>query len=199
MYLVSAGFALLGCLLIALQFLFPKLQTYARRSKLKRKHNCQPPKEYGEGGPFGFTWFLASRKRVKARNFLKGMRDLHDEYGNTFQTYSLGRKVIYTIDPENVKSVLSLDIGNYAAGPGRYALVGPLIGHSIFTSDGAFWKHARAEVKPIFAHPQTADLVYFEKHLEGLLKRIPGDGSTFDIAPLLADMVCVFELQSLRE
>ena len=121
------------------------------------------------------------------------MRTLHNEYGNTFQASPLRRTTIYTIDVENVRSLLATDTGSYEAGDRRFDIVGPLIGRSVFTTDGHIWKGNRAEVKPSFMGLQAKDLGYLEKHVDALMERVneEGEGRGFDMAPMLAEMVCL--------
>jgi cytochrome P450 len=54
------------------------------------------------------------------------------------------------------------------------------------TSDGAFWEHSRALIKPTFARAQIADLTSYDIHVNHLLALIPTDGSTVDLQPLFA-------------
>ncbi|KAL8752621.1 MAG: hypothetical protein Q9184_005671 [Pyrenodesmia sp. 2 TL-2023] len=55
-------------------------------------------------------------------------------------------------------------------------------------SDGVFWEHSWALIKPTFARTQIADLHLstFDRHVRRLVGLIPVDGSTIDIQPLFA-------------
>lgn len=66
----------------------------------------------------------------------------------------------------------------------RKEAVDALLGDGIFTTDGAFWLHSRAMLRPAFEKSQVADLDQFESRLGGLLARIPDDGSTVDLQVL---------------
>jgi cytochrome P450 len=189
MALYSAGSLIfLGCL-ASLSFLLLRIQTYADRSKFKAAHKCQPPGRYPHKDPLGIDWLLQSKRRLQQGNLISGLRGLYNKYGDTFQTYSLGQTVINTVEPENVKSILSLNTASYAIAPMRYPAAGPVVGHNVFTTDGSFWKMARAEVKSIFTHAHTADSVDFTRHLDRFMAQTPRDGSTFDVAPLLDELV----------
>lgn len=60
----------------------------------------------------------------------------------------------------------------------------PLLGHGIFTTDGAAWKHSRELLRPNFARAQVADLNTFEVHVAQLIKAIPRDTSTVNLQHL---------------
>lgn len=66
----------------------------------------------------------------------------------------------------------------------RQDAVGALLGDGIFTTDGAFWSHSRAMLRPTFEKSQITDLEQFENHIGPLLARIPKDSSTVDLQPL---------------
>ena len=66
---------------------------------------------------------------------------------------------------------------------------GLFMGRGIYTTDGPFWEHSRALVKPIFTRAQFADLETLEHYLKQMMDLIPGDGSSVDILPLLSKLV----------
>ena len=113
------------------------------------------------------------------------MKQLFETYGHTWQSTSFGRADFNSIEPENIQSVLAVDFDSWGVEPMRYPGAGPFMGKGIFTSDGPFWQHARAQVKPIFNKAQYADLETFEVHLKRFFDLVPKDGSTVDVLPLL--------------
>jgi cytochrome P450 len=92
--------------------------------------------------------------------------------------------VISTIEPENVKTVLSTNFKDYKLGPRRATAFVPVFGHGIFDTDGAAWERSRAMIRPNFTRSQVADLDTFEKHISHLIDAIPRDGSTVDLQEL---------------
>jgi cytochrome P450 len=114
--------------------------------------------------------------------------------GNTFSNKVLNKKFIVTIEPQNVKTVLSLRFKDFGLG-NREKVLGPLLGQGIFTMDGAFWSHSRAMIRPNFTRDQVADLQAFERHIQDLWKLIPRDGSTFD----LQELFFLFTIDSATE
>ena len=122
------------------------------------------------------------------------LRQRFDACGNTFTSKLLLVNAISTIEPENVKTVLSTRFKDYGLWR-RFEFVGKLLGHGIFTSDGEAWAHSRAMLRPSFAKEQIADLATFERHIEQFFQLIPEDGSTVD----LQDLFFRFTMDSATE
>jgi cytochrome P450 len=60
----------------------------------------------------------------------------------------------------------------------------PFLGDSIFTTDGKEWSDSRHLMRPQFVKNRVSDLHCFERHMQHMLKLIPRDGSSIDIANL---------------
>ncbi|KAI4122338.1 MAG: hypothetical protein LQ338_005877 [Usnochroma carphineum] len=54
------------------------------------------------------------------------------------------------------------------------------------TTDGSFWEHSRALMRPTFARSQVANLAAYDVLVERLIKLIPKDGIDTDLQPLFA-------------
>jgi cytochrome P450 len=91
--------------------------------------------------------------------------------------------LISTIEPQNIKTVLSLSFKDFGIAQRKHTL-GPLLGYGIFTTDGELWAHSRAMIRPNFNRDQIGDLAAFERHIQHLFKIIPRDGSTVDLQEL---------------
>jgi hypothetical protein len=52
-------------------------------------------------------------------------------------------QIIFTIEPENIKTILATDFDNFELGQRRRTLMSHVIGPGIFSNDGAAWKHSR--------------------------------------------------------
>lgn len=74
--------------------------------------------------------------------------------------------------------MLAVQFNDFGVGIDRYHNFKPLMGHGIFTSDGAKWEQARSLVRPNFVRDQVADLEAFELHFQNMLRLIPRDGAT---------------------
>lgn len=104
--------------------------------------------------------------------------------GNTMQVRVFTRDFITTIEPENVKTILSTKFTDYGLGNMRIDTMAPVFGHGIFTTDGQAWERSRALIRPNFTRSQVGDLTIYEKHVQHLLKLIPKDGRTVDLQEL---------------
>lgn len=61
----------------------------------------------------------------------------------------------------------------------------PLLGESIFTTDGVAWQHSREMLRPCFSRSQLVDdLEMFERHVQHLIQAIPRDRSSADLQEL---------------
>ncbi|GAM86299.1 hypothetical protein ANO11243_043110 [Dothideomycetidae sp. 11243] len=89
---------------------------------------------------------------------------------NTFKIAVGGKEDVFTIEPENLKTVLSLKFKDYSLG--------------IFTNNGAEWTHSREMLRPNFARDRVRDLDSFESHVKELMENIPTDGSEIDLCDL---------------
>ncbi|KAI9685579.1 MAG: hypothetical protein M1822_004437 [Bathelium mastoideum] len=165
--------------------------------RLARRHGCGQPSRYPHKDPLGLDLFFQTGKQIKQQNRLRGIRDLYEVYGNTFETNSFGSTVINTIDPANIQTFLSLEFSKYVLEPIRFPVASPIMGYSIFTTDGLLWEKARNEIKPVFARAEISNLANFEGHLDNMMKRLPLDGSLFDIAPFVDDLYLADSLDYL--
>ena len=68
-------------------------------------------------------------------------------------------------------------------------LVNPFIGKGVFSTDGAYWKHSRELIRPMFAKAQISDFAALDIHVNRMMARVPRDGSTVDLQGLLKLMV----------
>ncbi|KAI4114096.1 MAG: hypothetical protein LQ338_008053 [Usnochroma carphineum] len=116
------------------------------------------------------------------------MKSLFGKYGHTFQVRSWGKTTIFTVEPKNLQSVLATDFASWGVQPLRLFAFEPFVGKGIMCSDGAFWEHSRALIKPSFTRTQIADihLSVFDAHVSRLVDLIPADGSTVDLQPFFA-------------
>lgn len=93
--------------------------------------------------------------------------------------------MIFTIEAENVKTVLATKFKDYELSLRRKKAFHTLLGVGIFTNDGANWKHSRELIRPNFVRDQVADLNNFEEHVNLMIDAIPKDGEmTVDLQEL---------------
>ena len=128
--------------------------------------------------------------------YLELIRARHEVGGYTFQSQTLGSRVINTSEPANIKTILATNFEDYSLGF-RLAALGPLLGKGIFTSDSKDWETSRALIRPNLVKAHVSDLSLFEKHIEQLLAHIPKDGSTVDLQDLFFRLSCMCSLRSI--
>ena len=159
-----------------------------QRRKLIRQHGCKPPRRYKNKGLLGKLLGLDyAREQTEAskhgRLHLQGrVMDYSDQ--NTNQNRIYLNDTIMTIEPENLKCMLSTNFSDYSLRPLRCEALIPFLGPGIFDTNGAAWAHSRALLRPSFNRKQIADLDTFEKHVSNLIERIPWDGSTVNLEQL---------------
>jgi cytochrome P450 len=115
----------------------------------------------------------------------------HKKAGNTYISSGLfgtGTYPIITCEPTNMQAILGTQFEDYYMGDQRRAQFEPVLGKSIFNSDGHSWSHARALFRPIFSRSNINDLEETEKAVNIFLSVLPKgfDGWTgpIDIAPM---------------
>lgn len=160
----------------------------ANRRRLIKEHGCKPLYRYPHKGILGYFFGYDTMKEnyvaFKRGDFNEVSRRRNFKNHNTLTLRNLQRDFILTIEPENVKTVLSTKFGDFALGNLRIATMAPVFGTGIFTSDGQAWEHSRAMIRPSFTRHQVADLSSYEQHMQNMLANIPKDGSTIDLQEL---------------
>ncbi len=98
-----------------------------------------------------------------------------DEY--TAETSLMGRRVVFTADPENIKAMLATQFGDYGKGRPFHEQWEPFLGDGVFTTDGETWQASRQLLRPQFIRDRVSDLHTFEEHLQTLFKAIANGGA----------------------
>ncbi|KAL9130374.1 MAG: hypothetical protein Q9217_001432 [Psora testacea] len=163
------------------------LKVWRRRhfQKLRQARGCDLPKKISAKDPIlGIDSLLGSCKSLKHHRYLEHATNRFAEHGTTFESNMMGTTVINTVEPENIKAILSTAFDHYELGPRRKNAFTPLIGHGIFTSDGVSWKHSRQLLRPNFSREQFYNLSLLEYHIRHLIDAIPRDGSVVDLQDL---------------
>ncbi|KAI9736526.1 MAG: hypothetical protein M1818_006037 [Claussenomyces sp. TS43310] len=172
----------LGC--IFLYIVATTIDRFILTRRISKAYGCKPVHKLPQRERIiGYDLFREQRKAAAEKSFLDVLLARVKAHGNTYSQVILGRKMISTVEPENVKTVLATNFQDYCLGH-RFPSFSPLLGRGIFTSDGAHWEHSRALVRPNFAKAQVADLDTFETYIQQMIKKIPRDGSTVDLQPL---------------
>lgn len=139
--------------------------SYRRNAK---KHGCKAP-IYSDEFPFGIPAVWRMRR---ANDNHRVLQYLHYQflsrmkYTARFQT--LLKKKIITVEPENLKAVLSTSFKDYSLGV-RHPQLMPLLGNGIFTLSGEGWKHSRQMLRPQFSREQVSQLQSLNSHVQNLI------------------------------
>ncbi|KAL4931058.1 uncharacterized protein BDV17DRAFT_289057 [Aspergillus undulatus] len=145
------------------------------RRQFARLHGCQPVARHSNKDPFlGLARDNPRSQRAqnarKEPSTLPGIR-------NTFGIKQLQRSAILTIEPENIKTILSRKFKDYGISF-RLAPFKPLPGEGIFDTYGDHWASSRAVLRPSFTRDQVADLTTLEDLIQDLFAILPRDGTT---------------------
>lgn len=166
-------------------YIISKINLYFARQKFAKENGCQPlQNHYPLKDPiFGLDVLRENLRMSKAAKLLENGQRRFQKYGRTFGTKFVDQPAIATIEPENIKAVLALRFKDFNL-VRRQLLVGKLLGHGIFSTDGESWAHSRALLRPNFVKDKLADIEAFERHLQYMFKAIPTDGRTVDLQEL---------------
>lgn len=175
---------LLG-LLSAIFWLYSLAISYRARQAYISSNRCREPNAYPHRDPIlGLDFLRDSIRAGKDFKYLAREQELHTIYGNTFSSRFFRTTVFNTVEPENLKTILSTKFPDYGVGARRKNAFAPLLGDSIFQRDGARWEASRALLRPCFQRAQTEGTAIFEPHVSNLLRAIPRNGETVDLALL---------------
>ncbi|KAL8824213.1 MAG: hypothetical protein Q9191_005214 [Dirinaria sp. TL-2023a] len=181
----TASLAVGGLILGILYYLRLRFNIYKERRKTILQHGCKPPSRFPVRDPLlGLDVIYNAIRSVKRKTFLSDTKSHYEKYGNTHTSRLTTYPVLCTIEPENIKTVISTNFKDFVTGTSRRMAFGPFMAKSILVADGVEWEHSRAFLKPSFARSQVGDLATLEVHVENLIKAMPRDGSTMDLAEL---------------
>lgn len=143
--------------------------------RFARRNGCRPVWRSLTKDPFlGLDALPTTIRLLRQHKILNRSCELHATYGTTFTVRELTKSAIVTIEPENIKSILTLNFKDYGLGH-RLEAFRPLLGQGIFDTDGEQWAHSRALIRPSFTRDQIADLTTLEKLFQDLLLLLPSD------------------------
>ena len=166
--------------------LLRRLRSIWQTWKYRRDNQCVPPPKFPQlERILGIDMMLDNIRCWQKNTLLTRHRWRYETAGTTYGCTIAGQDTIFTIEPDNIKTVFSDRFSDFDAGWLRRRAFAPTIGDVLITADGAKWHHQRAMMRPAFNRKQITDYKFFERDLDALIDRIPKDGSTLDMAPLL--------------
>ncbi|RYP75338.1 hypothetical protein DL771_002434 [Monosporascus sp. 5C6A] len=165
-----------------------ELRGWYRYYSKNAQNGCAPMPVY-PNDMFGIRYFLEAVRQVRANALLESRQQRMKSLGHTFvhKLFPEPGLCVDTDDPEIVKTILATNFEDWIIPEIRVRGMLPVLGyHSIFTTNGPEWQHARAMLRPAFVRDQISDIQCFDRHVSKLIDRIPKDGSPFDLQALFA-------------
>ena len=128
------------CLLLS-RYTYRHLTIGATRRRFIASKGCKPIRRWRNKDPFlGIDFLWDSFRALKEHRALEQTRSRFDKLGvTTAQLSVLHMTFVSTLEPENLKCVLSSDFQSYSLGDNRKKLMRPVLGDGIFTTDGKEW------------------------------------------------------------
>lgn len=106
------------------------------------------------------------------------------DHNYTFEFRTIGQRVMFTAEPENIKAILATQFQDYGKGEQFNKDWHDFLGDSIFTVDGERWHNSRQLIRPQFIRDRLSDLDIFERHFHALAPLLGGQGQTVDVVDL---------------
>ena len=148
------------------------------RRQFARTHGCRKVARSLNKDPFlGLDILPVTLRDIRQHRMLERGCERFRTYGNTFTVKEVERNAIVTVEPENIKTILSLKFADYGIAH-RLESFEALLGKGIFDTDGDHWAASRALIRPSFTKDQVADLTSFENLIQDLFSLLPRDGQT---------------------
>ncbi|KAL6718937.1 hypothetical protein ACLMJK_003172 [Lecanora helva] len=160
--------------------------------RLAAAQGCGPTVRWTTYDPiFGVDYIWKIYKDYSAHRFLQATCDRFAKMGTNTMCIStmVGAPTISTIEPENLKTILSTKFKDFNIDHMRKEGLKSIMGEGIFSSDGQFWQHSRALLRPTFARAELDDPVFLEAHAQDLMKAIAAEsegGKVIDLQPLFS-------------
>lgn len=137
--LFSSYFTLIPIGLLLFVHSVRRLQAWHRRRTFEAANSCQAMPRFSR-----FQNLIEQVKAIKSHTYLEMWIDRYANIGKTFSSATMSiDQIIFTIEPENIKTILATDFDSFELGQRRRTLMGPVTGPGIFSNDGAAWKHSR--------------------------------------------------------
>ncbi|KAM6481638.1 cytochrome P450 monooxygenase [Trichoderma sp. SZMC 28011] len=170
-------------------WLFRGIVEKVQWDRKRRAKQCGEIPSYPHWDPFfGLDVVLGMAKSLKNHYFLDWLNWVHKNRPKTFLVNFVGTRFIWTIEPENMKSMSAFTWKSFGVGPMRRnnKATHPFADIGVNTVDGKEWEFARFLIKPFFMREKYTDTKRLEKHVDRLFSLLPeDDGVTVDVQPLI--------------
>lgn len=163
----------------------------SKQSALARQHGCSLPPKFPQKDPlFGLDFAYSTHTDIPVTV------QYHKRYSKTFQINSVGGRTIWTLAPDNIRTINST-AKNWGVEPLRLPAMQTLCGRGFLTTDGSTWQHSRRLLKPTFNKANVIDFPTLSSAVDELLSRLPDKGLIADLQPLLDTLVGQTVIRSL--
>ncbi|CRG92257.1 cytochrome P450 alkane hydroxylase, putative [Talaromyces islandicus] len=174
----STRLLVLAATVLTVAFAVARIRRFLVRRQFARLHGCKPIVRRSNKDPFlGLDRIYTIIQSAREHKTLEQGCERHRLLKYTFSSKQMLHNTILTSEPENIKTILSINFKHYGLGY-RLEQFGPLLGEGIFDTDGDHWAMSRALIRPNFTRDQVADLASFENLIQDLFALIPRDGRT---------------------
>ncbi|KAI0487509.1 putative monooxygenase [Xylaria cf. heliscus] len=183
----SLPWVLVPCCLVAFLIMQAIVGTVVDDHK-RRQRKCGTIPSLRQWDPiWGLDLAWSQYKALKTQNFLPWLRGIHEGQPKTFKVKFLGKRQIFTSDPENLKHMTSIVWKDFGISPlRRYKNIGhPFADKGVNTTDGEDWSFSRFLIKPFFYREVYTDVKRISRYTDELMTLLPPDGETFNMQPLL--------------
>ncbi|KAK2614945.1 hypothetical protein N8I77_001733 [Diaporthe amygdali] len=147
---------------------------------------------------FGPDLILQIRWDFHRGQLSEGMRRRHAFYGPTFSTQNLFDECIYTIEPENIRTITKNKFDEFEKSE-WVSEAAKHIGSGILVNEGEAWRFSRAKLKPIFGKTEAREPALLEPHVRRLIANMEAlaeSGASFEfhglVDMLMLDVVTEF-------
>lgn len=133
------------------------------------RHDHSGPKTYPHVDPFlGLDLAIQTWQEFNRGELSEGLRRRHLVHGPTYITRNLGSDCIYTIEPDNIRTITTRDFDKYGKS-GWVEEAAKHVGNGILMNEGEAWKHSRVMLKPIFSRSVMSEPMLLEPHVRSLV------------------------------
>lgn len=167
-----------------------------RYNRKRKELGCAPLERYpGWDQILGLDYVYAMVKALKQDRFLAFQSETYGQH-KAWTANFLGNRMVYSLTSENMKALSTSHLDSFAIEPIRVGngAITPFTGRAVSSSDGQKWKSSRELVMPYFDRAGFSNLERLGGHVDRLLGKIPTDGSTVDMQPLLQRWVSVLAI-----
>ncbi|KAF7967691.1 hypothetical protein HWV62_33339 [Athelia sp. TMB] len=161
---IALGAALLGPAAVVARHAYGQLHKRRRAAALGARLAPRLP-----GGIGNVDRLMQMMRSMEGDMCGQCQMDWVEECGNTFNVNVLWDDMIFTTEPDHIKSILATDFNNFEKGEKFHSGMESLLGTGVFNSDGDMWKFHRSMTRPFFTRDRITEFDNFDRHAETML------------------------------